>query len=425
MYALHPTDVVQTGAPLRIPRWPTEKPLFVAIVLMSIAIWALLAVSIIGALYAAMIAVFLFFAHVVFITHIRGSGVRLGPEQFPELWDRVVALSRKAGLDAPPEAYLVQAGGSLNAFATKLFRGRMIVLFAELLDACGDDEGARDMVIGHELAHLKLGHLDWFWLTAPARFMPFLGHAYSRACEYSCDRWGTALCGDRDGAMRGLAILAAGGARGAKVNLQAFVAQRQSLDTGWMTVGSWLSGYPPLSARIEAIEPVFGKGIPYSTRGPMRAVLILSAFVIVPWIVSMGAMALWMSSFAALLQPPVAESTYDDEIDYEAYVPTLAPAEQEAKARADLLAISEVMREHHAATGESITDDEAFNAAWASYRADEAIPTDPYDGLAYGFRADDSGVRIFSSGTDAESDTDDDIVVEVRYTAAPGPGTDG
>lgn len=423
MYALHPNDVVQTGAPLRSPRWPTERPLFVAIVLTAIAIWALLALSIIGAVYAAMIAVFLFFAHVVFITHIRGSGVRLGPEQFPELWERVVALSRKAGLESPPEAYLVQAGGSLNAFATKLFGGRMIVLFAELLDACGEDEGARDMVIGHELAHLKLGHLDWFWLTAPARFVPFLGHAYSRACEYSCDRWGAALCGDRDGAMRGLAILAAGGVRGAKVNLKAFVEQRRALDTGWMTVGSWLSGYPPLSARIEAIEPAFGKAIPYSTRGPMRAVLILSAFVIVPWIVSMGAMALWMSSFAALLEPPASTLDSSYESDYEPYVSTLSPSEQDAKARADLANFAEVMRAHHAATGETITDDEAFNAAWPTYRGDEAIPADPYDGLAYGFRDSETGARIFSSGPDAESETDDDIVVEVDYAAATAATT--
>jgi Zn-dependent protease with chaperone function len=424
MYALHTPATGQASAPIRIPRWPTERPLFVAIVVFAIGIWALLAISIIGAVYAAMIAIFLFFAHVVFITHIRGSGVRLGPDQFPHLWERVVALSQKAGLEAPPEAYLVQAGGSLNAFATKLFRGRMIVLFAELLDACGDDEGARDMVIGHELAHLKLGHLDWFWLTAPARFVPFLGHAYSRACEYSCDRWGTALCGDRDGAMRGLSILAAGGTHGGKVNLQAFVAQRQALDTGWMTIGSWLSGYPPLSARIEAIEPIFGKGIPYSTRGPMRAALILSAFIIVPWVVSMGAMALWMSTFAALLQPPAETSSYDS--SYDDYVPTLTPEEQNAKALADLATLTEVMRAHHAATGERIEDDEALNEVWSTYRGDEAIPADPYDGLAYGFRATDAGARIFSSGPDTESETDDDLSAEVVYAdaTATAPASD-
>lgn len=416
MYALHPTDVVPTGAPLRIARWPTERPLFVAIVLVSIAIWAVLALSIIGVLYAAMIALFLFFAHVVFITHLRGSGVRLGPEQFPELWERVVALSRKAGLEAPPEAYLVQAGGSLNAFATKLFRGRMIVLFAELLDACGEDEGARDMVIGHELAHLKLGHLDWFWLTAPARFVPFLGHAYSRACEYSCDRWGSALCGDRDGAMRGLAILAAGGARGAKVNLQAFVEQRRTLDTGWMTIGSWLSGYPPLSARVEAIEPAFGKAIPYSTRGPMRAVLILSGFVIVPWLLSIAAMTLWMSSFASLLEAgSTLDSRHADEDYADLALPSMSDEERAARARTELAEISDVLREHHAATGEQIRDDESLFEAWAEYREGESIPTDPFDGLGYGFRERDGGVRVFSSGPDMQPDTADDLYVDIEY----------
>src|SRR5687767_13792824 len=116
-----PADFQPAFASPRVERWPTEIPLFVLVVLASIAIWGLLVISIIGVVYALMIAVFLFFSHVVFITHVRGSAVRLGPEQFPELWNRVVELSRRAGLAAPPEAYLMEAGGSLNAFATKLF----------------------------------------------------------------------------------------------------------------------------------------------------------------------------------------------------------------------------------------------------------------------------------------------------------------
>jgi Zn-dependent protease with chaperone function len=400
----------------RIQRWPTERPLFALVLAVGILIWILLAFSIIGLVYAGLIALFLFFSHVVFIAHIRGSGVRLGPEQFPELWQRVVALSRKAGMAQAPEAYLVQAGGSLNAFATKLFRGRMIVLFAELLDACGDDEGARDMVIGHELAHLRLGHLDWFMLSAPGRFVPFLGHAYSRACEFSCDRWGAELCGDRAGATRGLAILAAGGARGAKVNLRAFVAQRQALDTGWMAIGCWLSGYPPLSARIEALQPQFGDGVPYSTRGPMRAALLLSAFIVVPWVLAIGAMAMWSAAFASLLEVPTTTTAYD--APAEPYVPSLTPEEQDAKARADLAAIAEVLRAHHAATGDTFEGDEDFEIPWVLQRGDEPVPDDPYDGLAYGFRADGERVRVFSSGPDAQPGTDDDIAVEIATTAA-------
>ena len=412
----------------KIERWSSEKPLFVCVVLAALAIWALLAVSIIGVIYALMIAVFLFFSHVIFIAHIRGSGVRLGPEQFPDLWERVVTLSRAAGMKDPPEAYVVQAGGSLNAFATKLFRGRMIVLFAELLDACGDDDAARDMVIGHELGHLKLGHLDWFWLTAPGRFMPFLGQAYSRACEFSCDRWGATLCGDRGGAMRGLAILAAGGARGAKVNLQAFVAQRQALDTGWMTLGCWLSNYPPLSARIEAIDPTLGRGIPYSTNGPLRAAFILSAFVIVPWLISMAAFTLWMATLQSLTNVSSTPSSYsnayetetepgdDDDSEYANLGVPRGSSDQERDllARTELAALAEVVRAHHAKTGDVVYDEDELETAWHEQRGEETDPPlDPFDGYAYGLEASDAGVRLYSSGPDAEPDTDDDISVDV------------
>jgi hypothetical protein len=133
--------------------------------------------------------------------------------------------------------------------------------FISLLAACSDDEVARDMIIGHEIGHLRAGHLNWWMLTAPGRFMPFLGSAYSRACEYTADRFGAALCGDPEGARRGLTVLAAGGAHSRQVNLNAFVEQQQSLDTGWMTLARWLSTYPPLSARVAVIAP--GLATPY------------------------------------------------------------------------------------------------------------------------------------------------------------------
>ena len=144
-----------SGQPVRVASWPTEKPLFVLVLLVSLGLWAALAISIIGLVYVALIGLFLFFVHLAFVTHLRGSAVRLGPGQFPELHARVQELARAAGLEREPEAYLLESGGSLNALATKFFRGRMIVLFSDLLDACGDDLAARDMVIGHEVGHLR------------------------------------------------------------------------------------------------------------------------------------------------------------------------------------------------------------------------------------------------------------------------------
>jgi Zn-dependent protease with chaperone function len=403
-------DVFPSFASPKVPRWSTERPLFVAVLLSSLLIWGLLALSIIGLLYAALIALFLFFSHVVFITHLRGSGVRLGPEQFPELWDRVVVLSRQAGMAQPPEAYLIQADGSLNAFATKLFRGRLMVLFTELLDACGEDTAARDMVIGHELGHLKLGHLDWFWLTAPGRFIPFLGHAYSRACEYSCDRWGAQLCRDRGAATRGLAILAAGGASGPRVNLRAFVAQRQALDTGWMALGAWLSNYPPLSARIEAIEPALGAGVPHSTRGTTRAVFLLVALIALPSLVAIGAAALWLAalgSFTAAASAAADASQAESEQSFDPLV------------RLELGHLADAVRDHERTTGEPVQDQMGMITAWNARNDDESTLYDYYSGDLYRVDRSAAGVRLSSIGPDRLPDTDDDLVVVVAPEPSP------
>jgi Zn-dependent protease with chaperone function len=407
------------GQQLQVASWPTEKPLFVLVLLLSLGLWGVLAISIIGLAYVALIGLFLFFVHLAFVTHLRGSAVRLGPAQFPELHARVQELARAAGLADEPEAYLLESGGSLNALATKFFRGRMIVLFSDLLDACGDDLAARDMVIGHEIGHLRAGHLDHLLLTGPGRLVPFLGAAYSRACERTCDRWGAALCGDPEGAVRGLAILAAGGKHARRVNLQAYVAQRRDLDTGWMTLGSWLSAYPPLSERVELLAPALAAGLPVNTRGPQRAAGLLALLVVVPTLAFAAAGALWVMAFSKFTG---RDSLARLESSLGPATPQLTdPAAVNAgrlQVASDLEAIAAVLREHHAKTGKLPEHESEVGTLWARYRGEAAFPTDPFTGGSYNWVLTDgpSGL-IYSAGPDGETATDDDIDYELALDA--------
>ena len=100
------------------------------------------------------------------------------------------------GMARVPEVYVMQAGGTLNALASKFMRANIVVLFSELIEACDDDTGARDMIIAHELGHLHAGHLRWTWFLLPGSMVPFLGTALSRAREYTCDRYGAAGLGE-------------------------------------------------------------------------------------------------------------------------------------------------------------------------------------------------------------------------------------
>jgi Zn-dependent protease with chaperone function len=411
-----PAVSVPPGGTVAVDRWPSEIPLLCLVAVSAFWIWLALAFSIIGIVYAALLGIFFFFTHVAFVTYVRGSAVRLSERQFPELHARVVELSRRAGLAAPPDAYLMQAGGSLNALATKLFRSRMIVLFSDLLDACGDDEKARDMVIGHEIGHLKSRHLDFHWLLLPGYFVPFLGAAYSRACEFTCDRWGRALCGDAAGATRGLAVLAAGGKLGPKVDLAAYIEQRRDLDTGWLTLGRWLSGYPPLSKRVEVLRPDIATQPFLSTRGTMRAVAILVLIGLVP-MAGMGFAAWKMSKvfrdIAALSNPGVGGSPFDAADESDAGEPILEGAELTAAlatADLDLGRLETLLREEHAESGRVPEDDAELAELWERRRPGEAYPQDPFGGGPYSYYFyDDATPTVYSAGPDGETATDDDI----------------
>ena len=267
--------------PVSVERWPSELPLQALCILASLGIYLLLAITVIGIVYAVAFAVFFFIAHAAFVAYVRGSAVRLGPEQFPDLHRRVQELGERIGLNDVPDSYLMQAGGVLNAFATRFLGLNLIVLYSDLLEACGDNEAARDMIIAHELGHIKAGHVRLRWLIAPGMAIPFLGTALSRAREYTCDRYGLVGAGDKGGALLGLTVLAAGGKHAPQVNQRALARQREDLNTGWLTIGEWLSTHPPLAKRLAALEPALLTGVQNSYAGRLRALAIVGTLGLV------------------------------------------------------------------------------------------------------------------------------------------------
>jgi Zn-dependent protease with chaperone function len=242
------------GTDSPVAAWPTEKPLFYTALAVSVPIWVTLAVSIVGIAYALIIALVLVAAHAMVVYHVRANGVRVGVNQFPELYARVRDISQRIGIDPVPDTYVMQAGGVLNAFATKFIGARLVVVNSELLEACGDSGPARDMIVGHELGHIRAGHLNWRWFIAPGLIVPFLGGALSRAREYTSDRYGRLAAGDKEGAELGLLILAAGGRLARQVNRTAFIRQREEINGFWMGLGRVYATHPALTKRVAALQ---------------------------------------------------------------------------------------------------------------------------------------------------------------------------
>ena len=251
-------------------RTTKEKRLFNIAFGISALAWITLVVSIIGIVYGILIGLFLYIAHSMMIAYIRGHALRLSADQFPGIYARVEDAARKLGLSITPEVYIMQAGGALNAFATKLTGRNFVVIYSDLLEACGDEGKELDMIIGHEIGHLALGHLKWLWFLMPARVVPLLGAAYSRACEYSSDLCGFVVTGDLQSSARGLAVLAAGGRYGKAANMNCYVDQADESGGFWSSVYELNSSHPYLPKRIAALMNYQSPG---SVRIPSRIVL--------------------------------------------------------------------------------------------------------------------------------------------------------
>jgi Zn-dependent protease with chaperone function len=391
---------------VNVRRWPSETPLFVLVLLCAIACWIFFVLSIVGFAYVVMIGIFFFVSHVAFITHLRGSAVRVGPDQMPELHERIQDLSRRIGLRKAPTAYVMQAGGTLNALATKFFSSNFVVLFSDLLEACGDNTEARDMIIAHELGHLKAGHLRGLWLLLPGMFIPFLGSAYSRAREYTCDRYGFAVCQDRNAALVGMGILAAGGVNGPKVNLGAFANQRNDLNTTWMTLGRWLSTHPPLAVRIAAVEPSVVMNQKPRVGGAIGAVALIGCLMVVPFVASFAVGPKLMSAFKEASTASAGLNGQSHQVDRHQFSPEEIAAAT-SQARADMVELRTVIEKYRLQTGELPASSEMVHAAWELFRPNSEPPTDPFDGYAYGYERFGTSYVIWSEGPSSDSDEDD------------------
>lgn len=410
MAAPNSPSTMHLNASVHVEPHPAELPLMLLVAAVSLGIWAMLVVSIIGIVYAVFLGVFFFFAHVALITYVRGSAVRLSSRQLPDLYRRVYDLAARAGVSPMPDAYVMQADGALNAFATKFLRSHIIVLHTDLLDACADDEGARDMIIGHELGHVRSRHLNWHLLLLPGMLVPFLGSAYSRARELTCDRWGAALTESPEAAVRGLVILAAGRRLAPQVDVAAYVAQQSDLETGWMTIGRWLSGYPPLSTRVEAIGPPSVAASPRTSKGEVRAAGILAAFALVPVVIVAAFISMATPFLDALAKGAVGAQASGETPAEVATDPAKDAVVNEGLAELERFLLAE------AKAGRDLPNDQkALLAAWQAQRKDD-IPRDPYAGAEpYGYLSfGDGTAMVFSAGPDGELYTDDDINREVE-----------
>jgi len=244
-----------TESPAEDLVYPNEKALFAISLIISAPFWILLIVGTMGAalIWAVFFFVFYLFVQSALIAYIKGTAVRISPQQFPDLHERLSACCRRLGIDTVPETYLLHGEGAFNAFATRFLGRNFVILLSDVVDALESRPGAIGFYLGHELGHIQRRHLIWRPVLAPASVLPLLGAAYRRALEGTCDNYGAACCDDPADAIAGLTALAAGGERWKQMQVSEYLSQARETSGFWMSLHELISDYPWLVKRVARV----------------------------------------------------------------------------------------------------------------------------------------------------------------------------
>lgn len=229
-----------------------ERSLFAISMIVGSLVWLAFVIGTvgIGLIYGAFFFLIYLFAQSGFISHLRGNAVELGERQFPDLYSQYREACQRLGMDDLPAAYVMMSDGVLNALAARFLRRHYVVLYSSVVEALRSRPEALRFYFGHELAHIKRGHLALNWLRWPASILPLLGAGYRRAQEYTCDLHGLAASSSRADALAALGVLASGGEKLPQLSIETFIEQQRLGGGFWMSYHELTNDYPWLCKRL-------------------------------------------------------------------------------------------------------------------------------------------------------------------------------
>ncbi len=229
-----------------------EKSLHRIVLIVSLLFWLAITILTFG-----MVLIYLAFAFIAylfiqsgFVSHLKGTGIKVSNEQFPDIYRKFSNCCDKLDFKHLPELYIVNSQGLLNALATRFLRRKYVVLYSGVVDALKKYPEGLNFYIGHELGHIKQGHLNWNTLLWPGRLLPVIGTAYSRAREYSCDLHGLHCCNNLKEAAVAMSVLATGPESWTALNIRSYINQSKNTGSFWMSFHELTSDYPWLCKRM-------------------------------------------------------------------------------------------------------------------------------------------------------------------------------
>ncbi|TQR17791.1 M48 family metallopeptidase [Psychrobacillus soli] len=297
-----------------------EMPYFVISVIFSLLLYILAIFSLFGIAILLVLVGILLYANAIMLGSIRGNGIRINEKQFPDVYERVISLSTKMNLKKVPDVFVIHSEGAFNAFATRFLGRNMVVIYSEVFELARErGEAELDFIIAHELAHVKRRHVWKNILIMPAQFIPFLSQAYSRSCEYTCDREAAYYIQNGVAAKRALTILGVGKKLYTEVNEDAYLEQIHTESNVAVWLSEVLSSHPLLPKRIQAVGTfmqVDGTPTYYSNAG--KIALGIGAFLGIFFVGYIGVIALFAAgtfTYASLFSGSILDELSAEE-DY-------------------------------------------------------------------------------------------------------------
>ncbi|NPD75434.1 MULTISPECIES: M48 family metallopeptidase [unclassified Oceanispirochaeta] len=211
-----------------------------------------LTTGIVFIVYIVFIFLFFLISHITLIGHLQGNAIQITTKQFPEVYYLLESQCETLGIKRLPTLYLIQSGGILNAFATRLAGKNYVVLYSDIFEkAYSDGMDVVEFILAHELTHLKRNHILKRLLVFPANIILLLSFAYSRACEVTCDSFASEI--SPSGSTRGLVLLSAGTSLYSKVNIEEYLSNANKRKTFAKWLSEILSTHPHISKRIDKL----------------------------------------------------------------------------------------------------------------------------------------------------------------------------
>lgn len=156
---------------------------------------------------------------------VNGQAVRIDASQLPQLDACIQSFSSRLNLKQVPEVYMLE-DGAVNGFALKLAGKDMMLLTDDAVWGALQSKNPRSLgfIVGHELAHVALGHTGYLRSIIRAVFPPL-----RRLDELSADNVAAELVGDSQVAFDGIKLLTVGPQMSHFINDDALRAQAEAV----------------------------------------------------------------------------------------------------------------------------------------------------------------------------------------------------